>query len=61
MFTMYLEGKWIAYELKERDIETQQISYEILLTRQKGKDFLHRVMTGNEKRYHFYNTIRKKS
>lgn len=55
------EGKWVPYELKERDIERRKTTCEILLARQKRKDFLYRVVTGDKKWIYFDNPKRRKS
>lgn len=54
-------GKWVPYQLKERDIERRKTICEILLARQKRKGFLHRIVTGDEKWIYFDNPKRKKS
>ena len=38
-----------AYELKPRDIERRFFTCEQLIQRQQRKDFLHRIVTGDEK------------
>ena len=43
------EGKWVPYELNERDIERRKTTCEILFDRFKRKLFLHRIVTGDEK------------
>ena len=55
------EGKWVPYELKERDIERRKTTCEILFDRFKRKSFLHRIVTGDEKWIYFDNPKRKKS
>lgn len=55
------EGKWVPYQLEERDIERRKTTCEILLARQKRKGFLHRIVTGDEKWIYFDNPKRKKS
>ena len=55
------QGNWVPYELKLRDIERQFFACEQLFERQKRKDFLHRIVTGDEKWIHYNNPKRKKS
>ena len=54
-------GKWVLHELKDRQMERRQNTYQILLARQKRKSFLHRIVTGDEKWIYFQNPKRKKS
>jgi len=61
MGKIYKEGRWVPYELKERDIERRKAMSEILLARQKRKGFLHRIVTGDEKWIYFDNPKRRKS
>ena len=60
-FQIQQEGKWVPYELKERDIERRKTTCEILFDRFKRKSFLHRIVTGDEKWIYFDNPKRKKS
>ena len=55
------EGKWVPYELKERDIKRRKTTREILFDRFKRQSFLHRIVTGDEKWIYFDNPKRKKS
>ena len=55
------EGKWVLYELKERDFERLKTTCEILFDRFKRKSFLHRIVTGDKKSIYFDNPKRKKS
>ncbi|KAG5324817.1 MOS1T transposase, partial [Pseudoatta argentina] len=55
------QGHWVPYELKPRDVERRFGTCELLLQRQKRKDFLHRIVTGDEKRIHYDNPKRRKS
>ncbi|GBP74884.1 Mariner Mos1 transposase [Eumeta japonica] len=55
------QGYWVPYELKLRDIERRFLTCELLLERQKRKDFLHQIVTGDEKWIHFDNPKRRKS
>jgi len=55
------QGNWVPYELKPRDLERRFFTCEQLLQRQKRKDILHRIVTGNEKWIHYDNLKRKKS
>lgn len=55
------EGKWVPYELNERQKEKRKITCEILLERQQRKSFLHRIITGDEKWIYFDNPKRKRS
>jgi len=38
-------GKWVPYELNDRQMERRQNTCQILLSRQKRKSFLHRIVT----------------
>lgn len=53
------QGHWVPYELKPRDVERRFLMCEFLLQRQKRKGFLHRIVTGDEKRIHYDNPKRK--
>jgi len=46
-------GKWMPYELNDRQMERHQNTCQILLARQKRKSFLHRIVTGDEKWNYF--------
>lgn len=61
MGKIYKEGRWLPYELKERDIERRKTICEILLEKHKRKGFLHRILTGDEKWIYFHNPKRRKS
>jgi len=54
-------GKWVPYELNDRQMERRQNTCQILLAKQKRKSFLHRILTGDEKWIYFQNPKRKKS
>jgi len=43
------QGNWMPYELKPRDVERRFFTCEQLVQRQQRKDFLHWIVTGNEK------------
>jgi len=43
------QGNWMPYELKPRDVERQFFTCEQLIQTQQRKDFLHWIVTGNEK------------
>lgn len=58
---VYKVGRWVPYELKEKDIERRKVTSEILLARQKRKSFLHRIITGDEKWIYFDNPKRRKT
>jgi len=53
--------KRISYELKPRDLEMRFFRCELLLQRQKRKNFLQRIVIGNEKWIHYNNPKHKKS
>jgi len=55
------QGNWVPYELKPRDLERRFFTCEQLLQRQKRKDFLRRIVTGDEKWIYYDNSKRKKS
>ena len=46
------QGNWVPHELKPRDVERWFCMSEMLLERHKKKSFLHRIVTGVEKRIH---------
>jgi len=52
--------KWVPHELNDRQMERRQNICQILLSRQKRKSFLHRIVTGDEKWIYFQNPKRKK-
>ena len=54
-------GNRVSHELKPRDVERRFTDSEILLQRYKGKSFLHRIVTGDEKWIHYDNTKRRKA
>ncbi|EGI62476.1 Mariner Mos1 transposase, partial [Acromyrmex echinatior] len=53
------QGNWVPYELKPRDVERRFFTCEQLIQRQQRKDFLHRIVTGDEK-WIFYDNPKKK-
>jgi len=53
------QGNWVPYELKPRDLERRLLTCEQLLQRQKRNDFLHRIITGDEKWIYYDNPKRK--
>ena len=55
------QGNWVAYELKPRDVERHFFICEQLLQRQKRKEFLHCIITGDEKWIRYDNPKQKKS
>jgi histone-lysine N-methyltransferase SETMAR len=54
-------GKWVPHELTERQQENRKIISEMSLQRQENRDFLYRIVTGDEKWIYFENPKRKKS
>jgi len=54
------QGNWLPYELKPRDIERWFFTCEQLIQRQQRKGFLHRIVTGDEKRIFYDNPNKKK-
>lgn len=42
-------GKWVPYDLNERQMENRKVTCEMLLQRHERKSFLHRIVTGDEK------------
>ena len=50
------QGNWVTYESK--DIEKRFFTCEQLIQRQQRKDFLHRIVTGDEK-WIFYDNPKK--
>ncbi|KAG5311344.1 MOS1T transposase, partial [Pseudoatta argentina] len=55
------QGHRVPYELKPRDVERCFGTCELLFQRQKRKDFLHRIVIGDEKWIHYDNPKRRKS
>ncbi|KAG5322113.1 MOS1T transposase, partial [Pseudoatta argentina] len=55
------QGNWVPYELKPRNVERRFSICEMLLVRHKRKDFLHRIVTGDEKWIHYNNPKKRKS
>ena len=55
------QGHWVPCELKPRDVERRFVTCELLLQRQKRKDFLHHIVTGDENWIHDDNPKRRKS
>lgn len=55
------EGKWVPYELTERQKERRKTTCEMLIERQEKKLFMHRIITGDEKWIYFDNPKRKRS
>jgi len=53
------QENWVPYELKPRDVERRFFTCEQLIQRQQRKDFLHRIVTGDEK-WIFYDNPKKK-
>jgi len=54
------QGNWVPYELKPRNVERRFFTCEMLLARHKRKNFLHRIVTDDEKWIHD-NTKKRKS
>lgn len=55
------EGKWMPYQLTDRNKEQRKTIAEMLLQRFNRKSFLHRIVTGDEKWIYFDNPKRKRS
>ncbi|XP_023235836.1 paxillin-like [Centruroides sculpturatus] len=53
-------GKWVPYELNDRQMEQCQNTCKILLARQKRMSFLRHIVTGDEKWIYFENPKCKK-
>ena len=54
-------GRWVPYQLNDRQMESRKTTCEILLARYKKKSFFHRIVTGDEKWIYFDNPKRKRS
>lgn len=54
-------GKWVPHELSERSIGQRLNTCVSLLARQQKKDFLWKIVTGDEKWVYYDNPRRKKS
>ena len=50
----------MSYELKPRDVERRFFTCEQLIQRQQRKDFLHRIVIGDEKWILYDNSKKKK-
>ena len=55
------QENWVPYELTPRNVERRFSTCEMLLARHKGKGFLNRIITGDEKWIQYDNPKRKKS
>jgi len=53
------QENWVPHELKPRDLERHFFTCEGSPQRQKRKDFLHRIVTGDEKWIPYDNPKRK--
>jgi len=53
------QANWMPYKLKPRDVERRFFTCEQLIQRQQRKNFLHRIVTGDEK-WIFYDNSKKK-
>ena len=60
MGTIQKQGNWVPYKLKPSDVERRFFACEQLFQRQNWKGFLHRIVTGDEKRAHYDNPKRRK-
>lgn len=54
-------NKWLPHQLKEADIAKRLDICQMLLSRQRKKSFLHRIITCDEKWITYENSKRKKS
>ena len=54
------QGNWVPYELNPRNVERRFFTCEQLIQRQR-KDFLHRIVTGDEKWIFYDKTSRRKN
>jgi len=54
------QGNWVPYELKPRNVERRFFTCE-MFARHKRQDFLHRIITGDEKWIHYDNPKKRKS
>jgi len=55
------EGKWILHELSEDNKNRRRDTALIVLLKFRKKDFLHKIITGNEKWILYDNPKRRKS
>ena len=55
------QGYWVPHEIKPKDVEPHFFTFNKLLQRQNGKDFLHQIVTGDEKWIDYDNAKRRKS
>ena len=53
------QGNWVPHALKLRYVERRFCMSEMLLERHKKKSFLHRIVTGDEKWFHYDKPKRK--
>ena len=61
MGMIQMQGNWVPYELKPRDVERRFFACEQLLQRQNRKGFLRRIVTGYEKWIYYDNPKLRKS
>ncbi|GFU21948.1 mariner Mos1 transposase [Trichonephila clavipes] len=54
-------GRSVPHELTDRQQENRKLVCEMLLARYKLKSYLHRIVTGDEKRTYFENPKRNRS
>ena len=54
-------GKWLPYQLNDRQMENRKTICEMLLQRFERNSFLYRIVTRDEKWIYFENPKRKKS
>ena len=54
-------GRWVPYELNDRQMEKCENMHDILLSQYKRKSFLSHIVTGDKKWIYFENPKRTKS
>jgi len=55
------KGRWVPYELSEDNKNQRRDTVFILLSEFRKKDFLHKIITGDEKWIFYDNSKRRKS
>lgn len=61
MGKIHKAGKWVPHQLNDRQMENRKVTSQLLLDRHNRKDFVYRIVTGDEKWIYYDNPKRKKS
>ncbi|GFV46850.1 integrator complex subunit 2 [Trichonephila clavipes] len=60
MLKLHCQGHWVRNELKPMNVEQRFLKCELLLERQKWKDVLQSIVTGDKKQIEFDNPNSRK-